>query len=109
MLVIFDVVILIYGGYTIYSALNMKRTRRLNSFLTGSDSTSSIRDVQGYIDYIFGRILVMGGMAVIFGIVGLINDYVTPIPNVLRAMVLLFLTVCVWFYVSINRAKSRFW
>ena len=109
MIVIFDVIILIYGAYTIYASVNMKRTRQLSNWLTGSETTTAIRDVQGYIDYIYGRTMVMGGMAVLFGIIGLINDYVTPLPGVMQIMVLLFLTVCVWFYISINRAKRRFW
>lgn len=109
MLVLFDVIIFIYGVYTIYSSINMKRTQQLNNWFTGGESAGAIRDVQGYINYIYGRTIVMGAAAVLFGVVGFINDYVTPITQVMRAVMLLFLTVCIWFYVTINRAKSRFW
>ncbi len=109
MMALFDVVILGYGLYIVYGAVRMKRTRQLSSWLMGSRPAASMRDVQGYIDYIFGRIVLMGGIAAVFGAVGLYNDLVTPLPWVMRALVLLFLVVCVWFYVSMNRAKRRFW
>lgn len=107
MLILFDVIIFIYGVYTIYSSIQMKRTRKLSNWFIGN--AASIRDAEGYIDYIFGRTLIMGGMAVLFGAVGFINDYVKPVPDVMRVLLLLFLTVCIWFYVSINRAKGQFW
>ena len=109
MLIIFDVVIFIYGVYTVYSAINMKRTRKLTSFFMGGDSAMHIRDEQGYIDYIFGRAIVMGAMAAVFGAVGFVNDYITPLSAVMKALMLLFLTVVVWFSISINRAKRQFW
>ncbi|MCI8483707.1 MAG: hypothetical protein HFH41_05145 [Lachnospiraceae bacterium] len=107
MLILFDVIIFIYGVYTIYSSIQMKKTRKLSNWFIGNATT--IRDAGGYIDYIFGRTLIMGGMAVLFGIVGFVNDYVKPVPDVMRVLLLLFLTVCIWFYVSINRAKRQFW
>lgn len=109
MLIIFDAVIFIYGVYTVYSAIKMKQTGELSSFFTGG-STEPVRDVQGYINYIYGRTIVLGTVAAVFGVVGFINDYnIMPLPYVMKALVVLFLTVVVWFTVDINRAKRRFW
>ena len=108
MLIIFDAVIFIYGVYTIYSTIKMKRTQELSSFFTGGNM-EPIRDVQGYINYIYGRTIVLGSVAILFGVVGFINDYVTSIHYVMQAMMVLFLTVVVWFTINMNRAKRRFW
>lgn len=109
MLIIIDAVIFIYGVYTIYSSIKMKQTGELSNFFTGG-STDIIRDVQGYINYIYGRTIVLGTVATVFGVVSFINDYnIMPLPNVMKAMVVLFLTVVVWFSININRAKRRFW
>ncbi len=108
MLIIFDVVIFLYGLYTVYSSIKMKQTQELSNFFTGG-STEPIRDVHGYINYIYGRTIVLGAVAVIFGVVGFVNDYITPLPYVMKAMVVLFLTVVIWFTITINRAKRRFW
>lgn len=68
-----------------------------------------IRDVRGYIDAIYHKSLVLGAMAILFGAVAVINDFVMPIPVVMKALVLLFLTVLVWFTVMVSRAKREFW
>ncbi len=109
MLIIFDVVIFAYGIYTIYSAINMKRTQQLSSFFTGGNTMVHIRDIRGYISAIYSKTIVMGAVAALFGIVGFINDYLTPLPILMKALVLLFLTVLVWFAVTVNRAKNKFW
>ncbi len=108
MLIIFDAVIFIYGLYTIYSSLKMKKTGELSNFFTGG-SMEPIRDVHGYIDYIYGRTIVLGAVAVLFGMVGFVNDYITPLPMLMKALIVLFLTVVIWFTININRAKRRFW
>lgn len=108
MLILFDAVIFIYGVYTVYSSIKMKRTQELSNFFTGGNM-EPIRDVRGYINYIYGRTIVLGSVAILFGVVGFINDYVTPLRYVMQAMMVLFLTVVVWFTININRAKRRFW
>jgi len=108
MLILFDAMIFLYGAYAIYSSVRMKQTGQLNTLFTGM-ATGQVRDVKGYIDYIYGRAIVMGAMAAVFGAVGFFNDYVRPVPSVMRALILLFLTVCVWFYISLSRGKRKFW
>lgn len=108
MLIIFDVVIFIYGVYTVYSSIKMKQTQELSNFFTGG-SMEPVRDVHGYINYIYGRTIVLGAVAILFGVTGFINDYVTPLSYIMKAMVVLFLTVVIWFTININRAKRRFW
>ncbi len=108
MLIIFDAVIFFYGIYTIYSSLKMKKTGELSNFFTGG-SMEPIRDVHGYIDYIYMRTIVLGAVAVLFGAVGFVNDYIMPLPYLMKALIVLFLTVVVWFTININRAKRRFW
>ena len=101
MLILFDAMIFLYGAYVIYSSVRMKQTGQLNTLFTGM-ATGQVRDVKGYIDYIYGRAIVMGAMAAVFGAVGFSI-------SVMRALILLFLTVCVWFYISLSRGKRKFW
>lgn len=108
MLLLFDVIILMYGLYTIYSSIMMKRTGKLSGWFTGAGG-AMVRDARGYIGYIYGRALVMGAVAALFGVAALVNDCTMPIHKVMQALILLFLTVCVWFYATISRAKRRFW
>lgn len=108
MVILFDIVFLLYGAYCVSAAVKMKKTQQMGSFFTGRNH-SPIRDKRGYIEAIYGKAIIMGVMAALFGIVGLINDYFIPLPYVMQALMLLFLTVVVWFEISINRAKRKFW
>lgn len=109
MFFLFDVMILFYGVYTIYSSIKMKRTQELSNWLVGAETAAAIRDAKGYIDFIYKRTIIMGVMALIFGAVSLVNDSVMPIAHVMQVMVVLFLAVCVWFYLTVRKAKEKYW
>ncbi|MCI9531696.1 MAG: hypothetical protein HFH38_08100 [Lachnospiraceae bacterium] len=109
MILIFDVVVLVYGVYTIYSAINMKKTQNISNWLVGTETAASIRDAKGYIDFIYPKIIILGAIAVIFGGVSLVNDYIMPIKLVMQVMVAAFLAVCAWFSVTVRKARERFW
>ncbi|MEY8515551.1 hypothetical protein AALC25_01235 [Lachnospiraceae bacterium 29-84] len=109
MLIVLDVILLLYGVYTIYSSVKMKQTQQLSSWLMGNETAASIRDVRGYINYVYTRIIVMGAVAILFAAAGFYNDLVAQITEVIQGMMLLFLTVTIWFYFSIRKAKQMFW
>lgn len=108
MMLLFTVIIVVYGMYTIYAAVKMKKTQKLNGWFTGNSQTP-IRDERGYIDYIYGRTIVMGATVLLFGAALGIHEYVRQIPQVINGMLLLLVTVCVWFYANMSRAKQKFW
>ena len=108
MILLFDVIIFAYGVYAVYAAINMKKTRRLTRFFTGGSNTP-VRDVHGYIDAIYGKTIVIGSVAALFGVAGFVNDYIMPLPEFMKALMLLFITVLVWFGVTLSQAKRRFW
>lgn len=101
-----DVIIFGYGIYTVYSAVMMKRNGELSSWLRGP---GVIRDEKGYIAFISGKIMVLGIAAVLFAAVQFVHNYVTVIPKILGAVLLLFFTVCIWFFANMTRAKQKFW
>ncbi len=108
MIIIFDIVFFAYGVYTVYAAISMKKNQRLTRFFTGRES-DAIRDARGYIDAIYGKTIVMGSMAALFGALGFVNDCVTPVLFVMKPLMLLFLTVVIWFGIKLNQAKRKFW
>lgn len=105
-MLLMDVIILGYGIYTVYSAIMMKKTGQLGSWLRGP---GVIRDEKGYVAFISGRTIVLGIAAVLFAIVHFVHNYVTAIPEILSAVLLLFFTVCLWFFGNMARAKQKFW
>ncbi|MEY8390063.1 hypothetical protein D3Z36_13625 [Lachnospiraceae bacterium] len=108
MIIIFDIIIFAYGIYAVYAAVNMKKTRRLTRFFIGGNNTP-VRDTGGYIDAIYAKTIVMGSVAALFGGAGFVNDYIIPLPELMKALMLLFITVLIWFGVSQSQAKRKFW
>ncbi len=108
MIIIFDIVFFVYGVYTVYAAISMKKNQRLTRFFIAREPYA-IRDARGYIDAIYGKAIVMGSMAALFGVLSFVNDYITPILFVMKPLMLLFLTVVIWFGIKLNQAKRKFW
>ena len=108
MIILFDVVIFAYGAYAIYAAIRLKKKQELTSFFTGGDN-SPVRDKRGHIEAVYGKTILMGAVAAVYGGVGFVNDYFTPVPVIMKALMLLFLTAIVWFAISIRRAKRQYW
>ena len=47
----------------------------------------------------------MGSMAALFGALGFVNDCVTPVLFVMKPLMLLFLTVVIWFGIKLNQIE----
>lgn len=55
------------------------------------------KDLEGYKAYIAPKMVVFGVSAVIYGGMGLVNSYVTPLPSMLyNVMMFVFLLVLIW-------------
>lgn len=69
---------IICGVYMIYAAVLMKyKGKFLNSVIFSSGiNENSIRDKEGFIKYLYGRLMLCGSVDVIMGIICLISDFV---------------------------------
>lgn len=105
-MLLMDVIIFGCGIYMVYSAVMMKQTGQLSSWLRGP---GAVRDEAGYTVFITGRTMVLGFAAIVFAAVQFVHNYVTAIPEILSAVLLLFFTVCLWFFANMARAKQKFW
>ncbi len=109
MMLLFNVVVLAYGIYTIYAAIMVKKTQKLNAWFLGKNQRT-VRDEIGYIDYIYGRTITMGAVVLLFGAVQIVDMYGMKIPaQIMGGIILLLLTVFIWFYISMSKAKKKFW
>ncbi len=107
-----DLLILGIGIYTIYTAIMMKKSQDLKKgWLIGNDvNMRKVRDAKGYIEYIFGKTVFVGGMTVLYGLVGIVTSYVTlslPIdPEIVMTAV--YFVVLVWFVWISVRARDTY-
>lgn len=72
-----DFVCVFSGVYLAYSAITMKTKGVIiaNVVLNKSIKESAIKDKQGFIDYIYPRLLIIGIVIVLSGIVNMTNNY----------------------------------
>ena len=108
LMVLFDVVILAYGLSMIYNAYKMKQTHQPPSMIINQADLIGARDVRGFCEAMFKPLVLFGALAVLYGIVGMVNDMYVEMPMVNFVSVALFLILCFWFLREIKKAKAKY-
>lgn len=87
-----DFVIIFSGMYLAYSAITMKSKGEIvaNVVLNQSIKESAIKDKQGFIDYIYGKLLLIGIIIMLSGIANFVNNSVNGSSIVALLTLLLF-------------------
>lgn len=108
-MVIFDVIIAGLGVYMIYSAAQMKKTGELSNIVVTPEEMSRCRDKRGFIDWIYNKIIIFAVVALLFGVLGAINDLKLVFGNMFNTVgVLVFLVVWFWFTKALRKGKEKF-
>lgn len=109
---ILDVIFVGAGFYVLYGWFIMKtKGEILTSILMNKDvELRKCKDLEGYKAYIAPRMLVFGIAALAYGVAGLVNTYVTPLPGVVYGgIMVLFLLVLIWFAIQAKKGVQKFW
>ena len=107
-MLLFDVIILCYGLYLIYSGYQMKKTHQPSNLIINQADLIGARDTKGFCEAMFKPTVVFGMMAVLYGIVGFINDRYVDEPMVNFASIILFLILCFWCLRETKKYKSQY-
>lgn len=105
---IFDIIILAFGLYLLYSGFQMKRNGKISSMLMSEAEINRIFDKLGFIDAIYGKTMIFAGIISAYGIFGLIDDFVIEIPYVGMAGMFIFIVAMVWYFRELRKAKSQY-
>ena len=109
---VLDVIFVGAGIYDLYAWVMMKtKGEIITSILMSKDvELRKCKDLEGYKAYIAPRMLVFGIAAILYGAVGLVNTYVTPLPGaVYGAVMALFLAVLIWYAIATRKGVQKFW
>ena len=112
MLSMIDFVIIACGGYVIYLCLAMKSTGKLkeNMLMPKGLDLKRCKDTAGFIRAIAMKQFWLGIVAIVCGIVGLLQDYgVITNSAVYMLFLLVFAAYAVWYAVYMKKAVKRFW
>ena len=94
-MLIFDVVIAIFGVYMIAAALKMKKTARC-------------RKTKEFIAFIYWKEAVFGALIIAVGVLGIINDKVVSLGAFNVVELLIFLAAFLWFQSQLRKAREQF-
>ena len=72
-ILIFDIVLLVYGGYTVYSAFVMKKTQTPVKWLVPEQELKKCRDARGFAEAMFLKTVIFGIVVALFGLVSFLN------------------------------------
>ena len=73
--ILFDILCIISGGYLVYAAIVMRYKGKIisNVVLKNGMDETSIRDKEGFIHYLYGRLILIGIIIILASVVNLIN------------------------------------
>lgn len=105
---VFDVILIAYGVYTIYSAFIMKKTGVPGKWLMGEQDTGKCRDLKGFVDDMTVKTILFGAAAVLYGVLSTVNRMKLGLSALNTVCIIVFLAVCAFYVVELNRAKKKF-
>lgn len=107
---IFDLLITLSGAYLVYAAVIMKINGRIvNGIMTGKDAdVDKMRDKEGFIGYMFGKLMLLGILTILSGLSSIINTKMGGPVYISLIGVAVVLVVLILFAVALNKARKRF-
>ncbi|NLL77613.1 MAG: hypothetical protein GX235_10270 [Clostridiales bacterium] len=107
---LFDFLIIISGVYLIYSAVSMKVTGKISggALVSKDVDVNKIRDTEGFINYMFGKALLMGILTCAIGLMGIVTSRINGPAYISLIAFGGFIIVLILFAISSNKAKKMF-
>lgn len=107
-----DVIFVGAGAYMLYAwfLLTQKGEIKQEVLMSKDVDLKKCKDLEGYKAYIAPKMIVFGVCAVLYGGMGMVNTYVTPLPGMVYNVVMfLFLLVLIWFALMARKGTEKFW
>ena len=106
--IIIDIVIVLFGFYVIYLGVSMHNKGEISDSIMAEEEKKKIKDVKGFVDYIYPRFVLFGASVSIISAVSLVSDTIVKIPYWTFAQMILFIVVLLFFSQQFKYAKSNF-
>ena len=109
---IMDLIVIGGGIYVLYQYVIMVTSRHLkpNVLFPKELNLKKCKDVEGFIHYVGLKQLIFGIVALVCGIIGLIQDYTQSFGAAwYMGAIVVFLVVAVWYSMAIKTAIKLYW
>lgn len=107
---VLDFICILCGGYLAYTGTVMKTQGKIiSNVVLGKGATeASIRDKEGFIQYLYGKLITIGAVIILAGGVNLVSDYRGGNAIVSFVSCAVFAVAIVIYGVFTNKAMKKF-
>ncbi|MCI8357918.1 MAG: hypothetical protein HFI51_07215 [Lachnospiraceae bacterium] len=105
-----DFLCIIGGGYLVYAGIVMKTQGKIvnNVVMNKGADESALRDKEGFIGYLYGKLIAVGAVVILAGAVNVINDLTTQSSVISGISSIAFFAAIVVYAVFVNKALKKF-
>ncbi len=105
-----DFLCIIGGGYLVYAGVVMKTQGKIvnNVVMNKGADESALRDKEGFIRYLYGKLIAIGAVVILAGVANVVNDLTTQSAIVSTISNLAFFAAIVVYAVFVNKALKKF-
>lgn len=107
---VIDILCIFCGAYLVYAAVVMKTQKRIigNVLLKKGADENSLKDKEGFINFLFAKVLVVGILWIVGGIINFVNSYMGGPASVTTIVCALFAVSLVVYGILTNLAMRKF-
>ncbi len=105
-----DILCILCGAYLVYAAIVMKTQGRIinNVLLKKGMDENSLKDKEGFIRFLFAKILLVGILVIIGGIINWVNTYLSGPKVVTTITCCVFAVAVIGYGIVTNIAMRKF-
>lgn len=103
-----DVFLIVFGGYLVCVARNMKKTGKPGNMLLDAEELARCRDSRKMAEEVARYMLPFGAETVLCGIAGTVNMIFYKSNRLNTVILFAFLIVCLWFVTKFRHIREKF-
>lgn len=107
-MLLFYIIVILYGAYSVYSGNKMKRTQRPMQWLLNNEERKHMRRPEEFCCFMAPRTKVFGVLCMVSGAIGVFMELFRKIPHVLWIVPAAFIGCIIWFFVILKKAKKKY-
>ncbi len=104
---IIDVVVALYGGYVFVTAVKMKVTGEISTFVATTEELFKCHDKKAFIEEIQGPMMAFGLLTFLFGVGNLVNELLWQNKIVSILTLGMFLALCGVFLIFLRKQRDK--
>lgn len=107
-MLVLDVIIIFLGIYMLFQAFGMKKKGEISPVIITQEEIVKCKDKNGFIQNIYKKEAVFGGIIVFAGVLGVINEQIFKAGAIKYVVGAIFLFAFFWFQSALGKARGKF-